>query len=56
MTLVKYLRQYDIPIRTWGEDRRRYQLCDSTPFAEPQTDWQAEATCEFVSRSPGIIK
>lgn len=41
MTVVKYLQQYDIPIRTRGEHRPRYQLCDAAAFAEPQSDWHA---------------
>jgi DNA-binding XRE family transcriptional regulator len=40
-TLVDHLRAQDLPVRRRGELRRRYQLVDAQPFAEPETDWHA---------------
>src|SRR5438094_6209317 len=40
-TLTANLRAHGLPIRQPGELSRRYQLVDSTPFAEPQTDGHA---------------
>src|SRR5260370_41821418 len=63
MTVVNYLQRYGIPIRTRGEHRPRYQLCNAAPFADPDSDWHAywlgflaADGCVFTARGRNLVR